>query len=76
MADPAALAIQLYFIAKLDVEDKGGRVFDPITWPTRLLYEPCANSFKNSAHGILSEEEGLNIGSSELTWVLDPIDGN
>jgi myo-inositol-1(or 4)-monophosphatase len=27
------------------------------------------------AHGILGEEEGAVAGSSELTWVLDPIDG-
>lgn len=27
------------------------------------------------AHGILGEEEGSIVGSSELTWVLDPIDG-
>lgn len=31
LAEAAADAIQPYFRAKLDVEDKGGRVFDPVT---------------------------------------------
>jgi myo-inositol-1(or 4)-monophosphatase len=26
-------------------------------------------------HAILGEEQGLNVGGSEWTWVLDPIDG-
>lgn len=30
-AEAAAVAVQPYFRAKLDVEDKGGRVFDPVT---------------------------------------------
>ena len=28
-----------------------------------------------SEHAILGEEEGLQVGSAEWTWVLDPIDG-
>lgn len=77
LADAAAAAIHPYFRAKLDVEDKGGRVFDPVTLADRAAERAMRELIQDQypAHGILGEEEGSVVGSSELTWVLDPIDG-
>lgn len=73
----AAVAIQPYFRAKLDVEDKGGRVFDPVTLADKAAERAMRELIQDRypAHGILGEEEDSIVGSSELTWVLDPIDG-
>ncbi|RKS18982.1 myo-inositol-1(or 4)-monophosphatase [Pseudomonas sp. WPR_5_2] len=77
LADAAAAAIQPYFRANLDVEDKGGRVFDPVTLADRAAERAMRELIQDRypAHGILGEEEGSVVGSSELIWVLDPIDG-
>ena len=60
LADAAAAAIHPYFRAKLDVEDKGGRVFDPVTLgdkaAERVMRELIQDRYP--AHGILGEEEG------------------
>ena len=77
LAEAAADAIQPYFRAKLDVEDKGGRVFDPVTLADKAAERAMRELIQDRypAHGILGEEEGAVAGSSNLTWVLDPIDG-
>lgn len=78
LADAVATAIQPLFRARLDVEDKGGRLFDPVTLADkaaeRVMRELIQDRYP--AHGMLGEEEGSIVGSYELTWVLDPIDGN
>ena len=43
LADAAAVAIQPYFRASLAVEDKGGRLYDPVTVATRRRKTPCAS---------------------------------
>lgn len=43
LAEAAALAIQPYFRAKLDVEDKGGGCSIQLLWPTRPPSGPCAS---------------------------------
>ncbi|EJM69995.1 histidinol-phosphate phosphatase HisN, inositol monophosphatase family [Pseudomonas sp. GM49] len=77
LAEAAAVAIQPYFRATLDVEDKGGRVFDPVTLADKAAERAMREliQVRYPAHGIFGEEEGSIVGSSELTWVLDPIDG-
>jgi histidinol phosphatase-like enzyme (inositol monophosphatase family) len=77
LAGAATVAIQPYFRAKLDVEDKGGHVFDPVTSADKAAERAMRDLIQDRypAHGILGEEEGSIVGSSELTWVLDPIDG-
>lgn len=77
LAESAAVAIQPYFRVTLDVEDKGGRVFDPVTLADKAAERAMRELIQDHypAHGILGEEEGSIAGSSELTWVLDPIDG-
>lgn len=77
LADTAAAAIQPYFRASLDVEDKGGRLYDPVTVADKAAEHAMRVLIQSQypAHGILGEEQGAAAGSSPLTWVLDPIDG-
>jgi myo-inositol-1(or 4)-monophosphatase len=77
LADAAAVAIKPYFRSQLQVDDKGGRLFDPVTLADkaaeRAMRELILSEFPE--HGILGEEEDAVAGSVPLTWVLDPIDG-
>ncbi|MDH1551598.1 MULTISPECIES: histidinol-phosphatase [Pseudomonas] len=77
LADAAALAIKPYFRASLDVEDKGGRLYDPVTVADKAAEDAMRALIqaRYPDHGILGEEAGVAVGSSPLTWVLDPIDG-
>ncbi|MCH5520362.1 histidinol-phosphatase [Pseudomonas syringae] len=77
LAEAAAGAIQPYFRVKLGVEDKGGRVFDPVTLADKSAERAMREliQVQYPTHGILGEEEGAVVGASKLTWVLDPIDG-
>jgi len=77
LADAAADAIQPYFRAGLAVEDKGGRLYDPVTVADKAAEEAMRALIQAQypSHGILGEEHGVAQGSSPLTWVLDPIDG-
>ena len=77
LADAAALAIQPYFRASLEVEDKGGRLYDPVTVADKAAEDAMRELIQARfpEHGILGEEAGVAVGSSPLTWVLDPIDG-
>ncbi|TWI54785.1 myo-inositol-1(or 4)-monophosphatase [Pseudomonas duriflava] len=77
LAEAAAEAISPYFRAPLAVDDKGGRLFDPVTVADkaaeRAMRELILSEYPT--HGILGEEEEAVAGQSPLTWVLDPIDG-
>jgi myo-inositol-1(or 4)-monophosphatase len=77
LADAAGKAILPYFRTRMQVEDKGGQRFDPVTLADRAaeraMREMIGRRFPE--HGIHGEEEGRAPGSSPLTWVLDPIDG-
>ena len=77
LADAAAAAIAPYFRASLDVEDKGGRLYDPVTVADKAAEDAMRELIqaRYPEHGILGEEAGVAVGSSPLTWVLDPIDG-
>ncbi|WP_434729392.1 histidinol-phosphatase [Pseudomonas soli] len=77
LADAAAAAIKPHFRASLDVEDKGGRLYDPVTIADKAAEEAMRALIQAHypTHGILGEEQGAALGSSPLTWVLDPIDG-
>src|ERR1700709_2337867 len=39
----------------------------------RMLRERIGKQYP--AHGLLGEEEGETAGSSEIRWIIDPIDG-
>lgn len=77
LADAAGPLIMRHFRSTLQVEDKGGGGFDPVTVADkaaeRLMRELILARYPG--HGILGEEEAAVSGSSPLTWVLDPIDG-
>lgn len=77
LAGLAGQAILPHFRAALDVENKAGEVFDPVTVADRAaeraMREAIAARYPD--HGIIGEEEGATPGSSPLSWVLDPIDG-
>lgn len=77
LADAAALAIQPYFRSNPEVMDKGGHLFDPVTVADQSAERAMRELIhaRYPSHGVLGEEEEAVIGSSGLTWVLDPIDG-
>lgn len=77
LADASAEAIGPYFRSQLDVTDKGHEVFDPVTVADRAGEQAMRDLIQAHypTHGILGEEDDAVVGSSPLTWVLDPIDG-
>ncbi|WP_166362894.1 histidinol-phosphatase [Pseudomonas akapageensis] len=77
LADAAAAAIAPHFRTAIEVEDKGGRLYDPVTVADKAAEQAMRELIRKRypTHGILGEEEGVYTGESELTWVLDPIDG-
>lgn len=77
LAEVSATAIHPYFRRYLPVEDKGGRLFDPVTIADKAAERAMREliTVKYPTHGILGEEESAVVGSEEITWVLDPIDG-
>ena len=77
LADLSAEVIRPHFRARLDVEDKGGRLYDPVTIADQAAETAMRDAIgaRYPEHGILGEEHGQATGSSPLSWVLDPIDG-
>ena len=78
LAEVARSATLSYFRAEnLLAETKEATRFDPVTAADRLsetrMREVLAR--RRPEDGILGEEFGAVVGSSGLTWVLDPIDG-
>lgn len=79
LADAAGAASLPHFrTAQLDAENKereGG--FDPVTVADRAAEQAMRDllAVERPADGIFGEEQARTIGTSGLTWVLDPIDG-
>jgi len=79
VAIEAGAAILPHFRKALDVDDKSGgdEPYDPVTVADRaaeaLIRERIARAYPD--HGIRGEEHGWQKGSSNHTWVIDPIDG-
>jgi myo-inositol-1(or 4)-monophosphatase len=76
---PAAGEIALrYFRQPIEVDNKltAGR-FDPVTRADREIetYLRDALSHRFPDFGIVGEEHGRTAGSSDIRWVIDPIDG-
>jgi myo-inositol-1(or 4)-monophosphatase len=77
-AEAAGRGILPHFRRALEVEDKGGRSdYDPVTVADRaaeaLIRTAIARAYPD--HGIRGEEHGSQKGTSQYTWVIDPIDG-
>jgi inositol-phosphate phosphatase/L-galactose 1-phosphate phosphatase/histidinol-phosphatase len=72
----AAASIPLrYFRSGLSVEDKADE--SPVTIADRETEEHIRGAIAERfpSHGIFGEELGRQAGASDLTWVIDPIDG-
>jgi histidinol phosphatase-like enzyme (inositol monophosphatase family) len=78
MALAAGAAILPHFRVALDVEDKGGvHGYDPVTVADRAAEAVIRAEIGRAHpdHGIRGEEHGWQQGTSNYTWVIDPIDG-
>ncbi|SLN47298.1 Histidinol-phosphatase [Roseivivax jejudonensis] len=78
MADAAGAAILPHFRQRaLDVENKDGTGFDPVTAADRAAEAAMRQVLaeRRPDDAILGEEEAATPGTSGLTWVIDPIDG-
>jgi histidinol phosphatase-like enzyme (inositol monophosphatase family) len=67
-----------HFRVALEVEDKGSPAgYDPVTVADRAAEAVIRAAITRSypGHGIRGEEHGWEKGSSNYTWVIDPIDG-
>lgn len=78
LADAAAQVTMPHFRSGLSIDHKDGiHAFDPVTAADRnaetAMRDLIAAHFPG--HGIYGEEHGHQEGVSDLTWVLDPIDG-
>src|SRR5512137_2230140 len=78
MANAAGAAILPHFRRAIAVEDKGSPVgYDPVTVADRgaeaVIRAAIARAHPD--HGIRGEEHGWQQGTSNYTWVIDPIDG-
>jgi myo-inositol-1(or 4)-monophosphatase len=77
LADAAGEVIRPYFRKRIEVIDKGGSMFDPVTAADKDAEEAIRALIKRErpADGILGEEYGEEKGSSGRVWVIDPVDG-
>jgi histidinol phosphatase-like enzyme (inositol monophosphatase family) len=77
LADAAGKTILPYFRSPLTVESKQSHAFDPVTIADKSAEQAMRKLIQQTYpdHGILGEEAVQQIGTSPMTWVLDPIDG-
>jgi len=77
LADAAGAVILPYFRTRMDVTDKGGTSFDPVTEADRkaetMIRDMIGKEFP--ADGILGEEFGDAKSTNDFRWVIDPLDG-
>ncbi len=78
MALAAGRVILPHFRVAIAIEDKGSPVgYDPVTVADQaaetVIRDEIARTHPD--HGIRGEEHGWERGSSNYTWVIDPIDG-
>ncbi len=77
LAAAAGAAILPFFRQTLDIDDKGGKSWDPVTAGDRAAELAIRGLIEQNYpnHGIIGEEFGESKPNSSYTWVLDPIDG-
>lgn len=75
LADEARKISRKYFRTNLGVETKADK--SPVTEADREIEMTIRKLVENNfpQHSIYGEEYGQNYGTSEYTWVIDPIDG-
>lgn len=77
LSQASAQAILPHFRRPMEIENKDGRDFDPVTAADRAG-EACMRRMIEQRfpdHGIIGEEYGHKDSRSGYSWVLDPIDG-
>lgn len=78
LADAARDATLPHFRNNVVVDNKAAAgAFDPVTRADKEAEEIIRQRIKDAYpdHGIFGEEHGIEKGTSDYTWVLDPIDG-
>lgn len=77
LADAAGLATLAGFRRPVRIDNKWTTGFDPVTAADKAAERAMRRLIQQRypQHGILGEEEERAVGSSNFTWVLDPIDG-
>lgn len=78
LADASAKVTMPHFRSALAVDNKAGEhAYDPVTIADQSAETAIRTLIKTKhpEHGIYGEEHGFEVGSSGLTWVIDPIDG-
>jgi myo-inositol-1(or 4)-monophosphatase len=77
LADKTGAIILPHFRSNTGVDDKGGSDFDPVTAADRnaetAIREAVASAYPT--HGIVGEEFDDTYGTSDFSWIIDPIDG-
>jgi myo-inositol-1(or 4)-monophosphatase len=77
LAEAAGQAILPYFRKNTPIDVKAHETWDPVTEGDRAgeraIRQLIETNFPD--HGIVGEEYGIKDGRSNLSWVLDPIDG-
>ena len=65
------------FRAGVEVDDKGGDAFDPVTQADRAAEAAIRQRIRARypAHGVIGEEYGADRPEADYVWVLDPVDG-
>ncbi len=76
-ADLSAKIILPYFRRAIEVSNKSGRNFDPVTPADRAAEEEIRRAIIKDwpSHAIVGEEFGYKEGTANYKWILDPIDG-
>jgi myo-inositol-1(or 4)-monophosphatase len=77
LADAASAETLPRFRTGLDVTDKGGQYYDPVTEGDQMAEAAIRALIEAEypGHGILGEEHGSMGLDREFVWVIDPIDG-
>ena len=79
LADAAAEVTLAHFRTALPVDNKTEHLadYDPVTIADKGAEEVIRNMISDHypEHSVLGEEHGMHKGASDLTWVIDPIDG-
>jgi histidinol phosphatase-like enzyme (inositol monophosphatase family) len=77
LADQASAVIMPHFRSGLEINHKGGALFDPVTAADlaaeTAIRATLADFYPD--HGIIGEEYGSVRADAEFCWVIDPIDG-
>lgn len=77
LATAAGEAILPYFRKNAPIEVKAHETWDPVTEGDRAGERAMRHLIETHypSHGIIGEEYGEKKANSDLTWILDPVDG-